>query len=183
MFTTERKIEIQLNSAFCMFDFDADVIAWSYRREQQSILRHVEIVIDEPEVIVREHIQLEPMAIDTIASHVFDESMYTPASFDEVLTQVGESVDYSVYSVKELKEIAKSYNYRGYSKMKRAELVELFKSGPRHQVNVTTKMLKDIAKCVNLKNRSKFKTKTELYSALESYLGSDDLSWQISARQ
>ncbi len=169
MFTTERKIEIQINSDFCKFDFDADVIAWSYEREQQSVLRHVEIVIDEPEeVIVREYIQLEPMTVDTIASHVFDEP-YTPVSFDEVLIQVGNSVDYTQYSVKELKEIVKSQGHRNFSKMKKTELIDLAQTTPTQHTRVTLKGLKALAKCVRLPNRSKYKTKADLFSVLDKY--------------
>ncbi len=180
MFTTERKIEIQINSDFCKFDFDADVIAWSYEREQQSVLRHVEIVIDEPEeVIVREYIQLEPMTVDTIASHVFDDineveeydilEPYTPVSFDEVLIQVGNSVDYTQYSVKELKEIVKSQGHRNFSKMKKTELIDLAQTTPTQHTRVTLKGLKALAKCVRLPNRSKYKTKADLFSVLDKY--------------
>ena len=82
--------------------------------------------------------------------------------------EVVDDFDYAKLTVKELKELAKFKKIRGYSKMRKAQLVAIFKGeieAPKPETKYTVKLLREVAKDRGIKGYSRMR-KIELIAAL-----------------
>ena len=90
---------------------------------------------------------------------------------DEPMTEevkVVDDFDYSRLTVKELKELAKFKKIRGYSRMRKAQLVAIFNGeieAPKPETKYTVKLLREVAKDRKIKGYSRMR-KSDLMAAL-----------------
>ena len=86
------------------------------------------------------------------------------------IIEVKDDFDYAKLTVKELKELAKFKKIKGYSRMRKAELVAIFSGeveAPKAEMRYTVKFLREVAKAREIKGYSKMR-KSELETALAS---------------